>query len=248
MATNILLIEDDADQVLIIQDTLESASRDFNLEIVADPELLDFSSLDRFDAVLCDYNLPNIKGTDLIKKILATREMLIIMLTGIDDPKIIIEAFENGAQDYIVKSDNILEALPFIIEKNQIEFQTRLENFRNREEKIRYEVRNKTLQQMITTLAHYINNSTTAISGFAQLCQFEPDNKKMGKLFEVIQREIRRISAVLIQLEELSDHADIKMVDYVDITNGMFDIEKELKHRLDALYSEESSKEESYFQ
>ena len=238
MDIRLLLIEDEKDQALMIKALLDLSPRNFIIEVISNPVDLDLTTISEYDIVLCDYNLPGKNGIEVIEEILENHQIPIIMMTGIDEKEIIVEAFRRGAQDYVIKSDSMLEILPFIISKNLIDFKARTENQFAKEEKVRLEVRNQTLQQMMTTLSHYINNSTTAISGFAQLCKFSPGDDNFQKLIEVIQKETLRISAVLAELEVLAERANIKTTDYVGLTDAMFDIGDAVQNRLNNLISD----------
>ena len=60
----------------------------------------------RYNLVLCDWNLPGLKGTELLKW-MREQEMLknmpVIMLTAFDEKELIMEALELGVSDYVIK-------------------------------------------------------------------------------------------------------------------------------------------------
>ena len=103
-------------------------------------------------------------------------------------------------------------------------------------EQERIDLKVETLRQVLTTLAHYINNSTTTIYGYAQLCEQNPtDTLRCKKLSAVSIKETQKISFVLQELEEFVNTTEIKTTNYVNIPEAMFSIEENLKKKMDAL-------------
>lgn len=59
-----------------------------------------------FDIVLCDWNMPGIKGTELLawmKEQGKLKEIPFLMLTAHNDKELIMSAVEAGVSDYIMK-------------------------------------------------------------------------------------------------------------------------------------------------
>ena len=57
-----------------------------------------------FELVLCDINLSGESGLDLLRSVSPTLgDTAVVMVTGIDDPKVAEEAFEMGVYGYLVK-------------------------------------------------------------------------------------------------------------------------------------------------
>lgn len=71
------------------------------------------------DIVVLDYNLPNSNGIDLLKEIKNFNDQIkTILLSGQEKIEVVIEAFENGAEEYIKKDDNALTMLDLKIQKH----------------------------------------------------------------------------------------------------------------------------------
>jgi two-component system response regulator AtoC len=72
------------------------------------------------DIVVLDYNLPNTTGIDLLKEIKNFNdEIKTILISGQEKVDVVIEAFENGAEEYINKDDNALQMLDLKIQKHR---------------------------------------------------------------------------------------------------------------------------------
>lgn len=80
------------------------------------------------DIVVLDYNLPNDNGIDLLKEIKNFNDDIrTILLSGQEKVDIVIEAFENGAEEYIKKDDNALTMLDLKVQKHSTNVNLRKE-------------------------------------------------------------------------------------------------------------------------
>lgn len=83
----------------LIETTLHHAER-FNEAVQA------LAANDSFDVVLLDLCLPDGQGVELVKQIKTlVPKVPVVVLTGIEDQNVAIAALQEGAQDYLVKSD-----------------------------------------------------------------------------------------------------------------------------------------------
>lgn len=71
------------------------------------------------DIVVLDYNLPNTTGIDLLKEIKNFNDQIkTILISGQEKVDVVIEAFENGAEEYINKDDNAITMLDLKVQKH----------------------------------------------------------------------------------------------------------------------------------
>lgn len=82
------------------------------------------------DVVLLDLNLPDSTGLDTLATVVdATPPLPVIVLTGVTDREVGIEAIERGAQDYLVKdevtSDLLVRAMHYALERSRQERERR---------------------------------------------------------------------------------------------------------------------------
>lgn len=102
---NILAVDDEADILKLLEFNL---SRDgYNVIVAKDgPEALDLAEAGRPDLIILDIMLPNMEGTEVLKRLKAaesTRLIPVIMLTAKGEEIDRIIGFELGAEDYITK-------------------------------------------------------------------------------------------------------------------------------------------------
>ncbi|MFQ5858400.1 MAG: response regulator [Anaerolineae bacterium] len=123
----ILLVEDNPGDARLIREMLaEARDAPFHLEwadrLVSGLELL---TVDGTDAVLLDLSLPESQGLDTFLTVRShAPEAPIIVLTGLGDEALALEAVRKGAQDYLVKGEVdgrlLIRSLRYAIERHRI--------------------------------------------------------------------------------------------------------------------------------
>ncbi|NEQ85102.1 MAG: response regulator [Moorea sp. SIO2I5] len=125
--TQILLIEDDIQDVELIKALLKKAKHFpatlTNVETLE--QGLEYLRQGNIDIVLCDLFLPDQQGLETFCEIYARfPEVPIIILSGLTDENLAIEALQEGAQDYLVKGEfdrNLLvRAMRYGIERQRL--------------------------------------------------------------------------------------------------------------------------------
>ena len=74
-------------------------------------ELLDDLKQTRFDALLLDWNIPDLTGIEVLRRVRRTSSIPILFCTGRDQEEDIAQALGEGADDYIVKPMRRMELL-----------------------------------------------------------------------------------------------------------------------------------------
>ncbi|MFO8010463.1 MAG: PAS domain S-box protein [Dehalococcoidia bacterium] len=135
----VLMVEDNPGDIRLIQTMLDEVSdQSFSL-VYADclKEGIEHLASNEPDVVLLDLGLPDSRGLDTLNKLQSQATALpVVILTGLYDEDIAIEAVKSGAQDYLVKGQATGEALArslsYAIERKALE-----ESLRESEEKYR---------------------------------------------------------------------------------------------------------------
>lgn len=228
----ILIIEDDEDHAFLEQDVLKD-ELDCKIQVINSKKELPDIDFAQYDIVLLDFNLPDANGDVVLGEIRKISEIPVIIITGDDHLDTAIRILKHGANDFIVKSPQTLTMLPRIVTRVYNEYLNEITLRKQEKEKERLNTRIETLRQVLTTLAHYINNSTTTIFGYAQLCEQDPTNvDRCAKLAKIGIKETQKITFVIRELENFVNSMEIKTTDYVNIPDAMFEIEENIKQKM----------------
>lgn len=121
---SILIVEDNPADSLLIKEYLAEGRR-FSAEIM-EAETLE-SALGLlvhydFDVVLLDLSLPDSSGLDTVRRLITKfPELVVIVLTGLQDEEVALQSVRYGAQDYLEKqqlSENMLsKSIRYSIER-----------------------------------------------------------------------------------------------------------------------------------
>ncbi len=238
----ILIIEDDDDHAFLESDILQD-ELECTITVAASKSEFDAIDLTRQDVVLLDFNLPDSTGDQLLRIIREQTDIPVIIITAQKDLKIAIETLKDGANDFLEKSPNNIKFLPSIVKKAYNLYLKSKKAQEQEREKEELDTKVETLRQVLTTLSHYINNSTTTISGYAQLAlQFPNDLAKIEKFANISIKETKKITFVLKELERFVTTMEIQTTNYVDIPNAMFNIEENIQSKMREIENESGSR------
>lgn len=121
---------------------------------------LDAVARDGFDCVLLDLSLPDSEGLVSVETMVArSPHCPVVVLTGLDDPAVAVEAVERGAQDYLVKNtmtpELVIRAIGYAVARHSAETELmganeRLTSMRARE-KIARDLHDTVIQRLFAT-------------------------------------------------------------------------------------------------
>ncbi len=235
---NVLLIEDNPGDQNLIQELLHEARKPrLRLDCVArlstGQERL---AENNFDVVLLDLSLPDSIGLETFLRLRKSAPQFpVIVLTGLDDGEIAVQAVREGAQDYLFKGylngDLLIRAIRYAIERKRIE-----ETLRQRT--VELQVRNAELDAFAHTVAHDLKNPLGSIVGFTDLLvrkhQLIPEEKRKQYLNHILQSGYKMrdiIEALLLLSQVRKQEVEVAPLDMEKIVS-------EVKQRLGPMVEE----------
>ncbi|MEW6218095.1 MAG: response regulator [Thermodesulfobacteriota bacterium] len=115
---HILLVEDEAAHVELIRRSLEGMPGRVRLSVASTlGEANDLLALGVPDLLICDYLLPDGKGTDLLPNSKGAAPYPVLIMTSHGSETVAVTTMKSGALDYLVKSEATLAAMPRIVER-----------------------------------------------------------------------------------------------------------------------------------
>ncbi|MHB8149351.1 MAG: response regulator [Desulfobulbia bacterium] len=134
MKIRILLIEDDQADAFLIREMLRESPTGGS-EATGDIAIQHVTRLDdgirlagegAFDIIISDLGLPDSQGMDTVRKLASGVKYLpIVVMTGLADHEVGLEAVNCGAQDYLVKGqvngEMLVRSIRYAIERKRIE-------------------------------------------------------------------------------------------------------------------------------
>lgn len=134
MVIRVLLIEDDQADAFLIKEMLLEPSASNNghagnvviQHVTRLDEGIRQAAEGGFDIIISDLGLPDSQGLATVKKLAsAMRHLPVVVLTGLADQEVGIEAVNAGAQDYLVKGqvtgELLVRSIRYAIERKRIE-------------------------------------------------------------------------------------------------------------------------------
>ena len=217
---SILLVEDNpGDRRLICEMLAEAKSVTFDLKY-ADRLQAGLGHLDenRVEVILLDLGLPDSQGLETLSKIYAqVPEVPIVVLTGLNDEMLGVQAVNKGAQDYLIKGQvdtNLLaRTLRYAIERKQTE-----ERLRQLQLQLNLSNRLASVGMMVEGIAHEINNPLVSVIGFAQMLMYEdiPENTK--ETVRAINDSAQRVADIVKNLLTFARQQKLERT-YINVNN-----------------------------
>ncbi|MFP3975951.1 MAG: ATP-binding protein [Dehalococcoidia bacterium] len=216
----VLLVEDNPGDARLIREVLaEGATASYNVEH-ADRLSTALQLLDQLevDVLLLDLGLPDSQGLATLGEIQdRAPQVPVVVLTGLNDEVVGAEAVRSGAQDYLPKSeaqDRLLwRVIRYAVERKRIQeelrqhrehleelVEQRTSELKESQEQLLQSEKMAAVGQMVSGVAHELNNPLMAISATVELMQQYVEDETVRNDLEALHSDTERAIAIVRNL------------------------------------------------
>jgi len=228
---SILLIEDNpGDRRLIREMLAEAGNVTFDVQYAdhlrAATEYLGQNGV---EVILLDLGLPDSQGLETLRKVYAqASEMPIVVLTGLNDEMVGVQAINEGAQDYLIKgqvdTQLLRRTIRYAIERKQAE-----ERERRLQVQLSLSNRLASLGLMVEGIAHEINNPLASVIGFAQMLAYEDIPENAREDVKTIEDSAQRVVDIMTNLLAFARQQKLERT-YINVNDTVMAALKMLGH------------------
>lgn len=214
----VLLIEHNEGTAFLTKEVLEKQGCEVQIVLNGAEGLKKLSSGD-FKVALVDHNLPDMKSTEILKKLKQRNiDTPVIIVTGSGDENVAVEAMKSGAYDYIVKATDLshFKLLPLVIQQSVQRHESNKEKEKLQQKLLQSE-KLRALGEMASGIAHDFNNILAAILGRAELLQLKTKDETLLKGLKNIENAAISGANTVKRIQEFTRIRTDKNFDFVDI-------------------------------
>jgi len=163
------------------------------------------------DCILIDYKLPDMTGLDFIAQLRSAEApdspAAVVMLTGLANEQVAVNAMKAGAQDYLVKdrmtSEGLRSAVQRATQKMELISQLKWERDRLTDSLAEKEV-------LLNEVHHRVKNNLQVISS---LLRMQAEASHEPAVVEALQESQNRVESMSAIHEQLYENHDLRVVD-----------------------------------
>src|SRR6267143_1543960 len=196
----VLMIEDSEDDAALLLRELKRGSYDVTFERVDLPDTLK-SALDTkdWDLVVSDFSMPHFSGTDALRILRAEgSDIPFIFVSGTMGEETAVAALQNGAQDYLMKTN--LKRLVPAVQRALQEAEDRRKR-RQMEQQVQQLQKFEAIGKLAGGIAHDFNNVIGAILGWAEMgCEEAQPGTSLHDRFQKIRDQSHWAARLTAQL------------------------------------------------
>jgi signal transduction histidine kinase len=209
----VLLIEDNPGDARLVEILLEDS--DFETEVVNKMSLaegIEAYYTQNFDVVLLDLTLPDSRGFETLQSFIkAHKDANVIVMTGLMDKELGLNAVKAGAQDFLMKSgydsDMLAKTLGYSIERKNV--LKSLAESQSAREVAEESARMK--EQFIASISHEMRTPMNAIYGMSNLLAQTDLNEEQRSYIGSVKQSSEILLGVINDILEVSTLQNGKM-------------------------------------
>jgi signal transduction histidine kinase len=211
----ILLIEDDPADARLIREMLAASPVDgqpCRLEWIPDLRAgIERLQAGGIDVVLLDLGLPGSWGIATVRDLFSRSQHTptLIVLSGLSDEDVAVQALQAGAQDYLIKGQvdaaGLARAIRYARGRAQADDALREAGRQLEAARLRAELASQAKSRFLATISHDLRTPLAGILGFAQLLQADPGlNGQQRRGVDTIRHSGEHLLALINDILDLA--------------------------------------------
>jgi signal transduction histidine kinase len=210
-ALRVLLVEDNAGDARLLREMF-SKEKAGSFELTHKVRMSEAEVLlarGGIDVVLLDMGLPDGHGIENLRRArAASPDVVMMVLTGLDDEALAAEAIKEGAQDYLIKGQIENRALPRALRHamDRQRMQAETDRIRNLQLQLRDDFLSHVSHELRSPLTSIYSFTTIVADGLAG-----ETNPQQGDCLQIVLRNVRQLQAMIEDLLEVTQAQEGKL-------------------------------------
>ena len=210
-AIQLLLVEDNPGDARLIKLFLDQSLQEFTITHTTGlSDTMQFLAHEHPDTVLLDLGLPDSRGLATLRETRkAAPEVPVVILTGLNDEELAVDALKEGAQDYLVKgsieSKTLVKSVRYAIERQRL----LAENERLRVQQIALK------DEFLSHVSHELRSPLNAIYQFVSILSdglAGECNPQQREFLQIIWRNAGQLKTMIGELLDVTRAAAAKLI------------------------------------
>ncbi len=200
---HILVVEDNPGDARLLMEMLRDAGSKFSAfeHVTRLSDALDRFAGPTFDVVLLDLSLPDSQGLDTVARARdAAGSVPLIVLTGLGDEEVAVQAVQHGAQDYLVKGEVtpqwLTRSINYAIERKRAEW--------IEQERRSLQIAVRGMDRMLAAVAHDLRIPLASLRMTSEILMDNEstDSEQTTKFLAAIHNEVLRMTRMVDDILE----------------------------------------------
>jgi len=176
------------------------------LDAAGGEEALKILGAGKVDCVLMDYQMPGGNGIEWIRRMLdANANAAVIMVTGLGNEQVAVEAMKRGAADYLVKGSITPETLLRTVMNAVQKIRMRLALEEQRAGLMEAE-RQRVMLESLGAACHHLGQPATVITAYLHLMKDSETSPERMEMIENCLKAAEALDAILHKLQMVSEY------------------------------------------
>jgi signal transduction histidine kinase len=164
-----------------------------------------------YDVALLDLGLPESSGIETLARFnaICAEPVPVIVLTNLEDEQAALRTLDEGAQDYLIKSqlrpDTLSRAIRYAVQRQQMFAQLQSANEQLDAKNVRLSELYNTAQQFVDNVSHEFRTPLTVIREFTSIVRDGYDGPVTAKQIEHLDKVLHRTDDLALMVDDMLD-------------------------------------------